>query len=300
MISIFPFGLKGLSLGKELCIMADKARYINPYTDFGFKKLFGEEASKDLLVDFLNQLLPEKHLIKELVFRNVENNNDTAKERKAIFDIHCISHSGERFVVEMQKAKIKYFKDRALFYTVFPVKEQAEKGDWNYKLDPIYYIAVLDFYYDVETEKAKVKRDVKLKDQDCEVFFDKLHYVFLQMPAFKKEEHELENRYDKWLYFLKNLETFEDIPDILKEPVFEKAFGIAEISNLKADEYTAYQKSRLSYLDMVNIMRTKYEEGIESVAIRCLKEDMPIAQIMRITRFSEGEILEIQKNLNNN
>jgi predicted transposase/invertase (TIGR01784 family) len=93
------------------------ATYINPYTDFGFKKLFGEEGNKDLLVDFLNQLLPPPHQIQQLNFRNMESSADIAAERKAIFDIHCVSASGERFIVEMQKAKIRFFKDRSLFYT---------------------------------------------------------------------------------------------------------------------------------------------------------------------------------------
>ena len=154
------------------------ARYINPYTDFGFKKLFGEEANKDLLMDFLNQLLPAERQISTLDFRNTENLNDIAEERKAIFDLNCTSQSGEHFIVEMQKAKIKYFKDRALFYTTFPIKKQSEKGDWDFCLSPIYYIAILDFPYDEDEEKAKVRRDVMLKDQDCEVFFDKLKYIF--------------------------------------------------------------------------------------------------------------------------
>jgi len=233
-----------------------QSRYINPYTDFGFKKLFGEEANKDLLVDFLNQLLPDKHQIKELSFQNAEQLHDVSVDRKAIFDIHCISKTGERFIVEMQKAKIKFFKDRALFYTTFPIKEQAKKGDWNFRLDQIYYIAILDFFYDEEEEKAKVRREVELKDQDCKVFYDKLQYIFLQMPAFNKKEHELKTHYDKWLYFLKNLEDFDEIPAILREPIFEKAFKTAEIANLNKKEFDKYEKSRLSYLELVNVVKT--------------------------------------------
>jgi predicted transposase/invertase (TIGR01784 family) len=122
-------------------------KYINPYTDFGFKKLFGEEANKDLLIDFLNELLPPHHQIAYLTFQNVELLPDTEEERKAFFDIHCMASNGERFIVEMQKAKVKHFKDRALFYTTFPIRDQAKQGKWNFKLDPIYFIAVLDFFY---------------------------------------------------------------------------------------------------------------------------------------------------------
>ena len=276
-------------------------RYINPYTDFGFKKLFGEEANKDLLTDFLNQLLPVRHQIKELTFLNTENLNDTVAERKAIFDLNCISASGEHFIVEMQKAKIKYFKDRALFYTTFPIKKQSEKGDWDFRLSPIYYIAILDFFYDEEEEKAKVKRDVQLKDQDCEVFFDKLQYTFLQMPAFKKQAHELATRYDKWLYFLKHLEDFNDIPAILREPIFEKAFNIAEISNFNPMQMEAYQKSLLSYRDLVNVMNTKYEEGLEDgieqvfEVIRCLSEGKSYEETAEITGLTLEQVSKIDK-----
>ncbi len=279
-----------------------QSRYINPYTDFGFKKLFGEEANKDLLVDFLNQLLPHKHQIKELSFQNTEQLHDISVDRKAIFDIHCISKTGERFIVEMQKAKIKFFKDRALFYTTFPIKEQAKKGDWNFKLDQIYYIAILDFFYDEEEEKAKVRRAVELKDQDCKVFYDKLQYIFLQMPAFNKKEHELKTHYDKWLYFLKNLEDFDDIPVILREPIFEKAFKTAEIANLNKKEFDKYEKSRLSYLELVNVVKTGQEEALIKGELKMTKElikqniltDEQIAQVVSIPL---EEIQRIRKGL---
>ena len=131
------------------------SKYINPYTDFGFKKLFGEEANKDLLIDFLNQLLPEHHQIAELEFRNSESLADMSHERKAIFDIHCQSKSGEKFIVEMQKAKVNFFKDRSLFYSTFPIREQAKRGEWDFRLTPIYMIAILDFRYDEEEERQK-------------------------------------------------------------------------------------------------------------------------------------------------
>ncbi|UCH95559.1 MAG: Rpn family recombination-promoting nuclease/putative transposase, partial [Candidatus Aminicenantes bacterium] len=203
-----------------------KARYVNPYTDFGFKKLFGEEANKDLLKDFLNELMPAKHKIVELNFKNTEQWGVIAAERKAIFDIHCENANGERFIIEMQKAKIKFLKDRAMFYTTFPIREQAEKGDWDFKLNPIYCVALLDFKYDEHREKKDFIRNVQLKDQYCQVFYEKLTYVFIEMPRFTKKEHELETHFDKWLYFLKNLEDFENIPGILKEKIFEKAFHV--------------------------------------------------------------------------
>jgi predicted transposase/invertase (TIGR01784 family) len=226
------------------------AKYINPYTDFGFKKLFGEEGNKDILIDFLNQLLPAYHQIADLNFRNVENSADLSAERKAIFDIHCKAVSGERFVVEMQKAKVKYFKDRSLFYVTFPIRDQALQGEWNFKLEPIYFVAVLDFEYDEAEERRKFRRDVALKDQDGDVFFDKLHFKFLQMPLFKLQENELKTKFDKWCYFLKNLEIFDHIPSILNEPIFQKAFGTAALAGLSAEQRDRYEQSLIQYRDL--------------------------------------------------
>ena len=237
-------------------------KYINPYTDFGFKKLFGEEGSKDLLMDFLNQLLPPHHQVASLSFKNPEKTQSTPKERKAIFDIYCQNADGERFIVEMQKAKVKFFKDRSLFYSTFPIKEQAKKGGWNFKLMPIYFVAILDFIYDEKEEAAKFRRDVSLKDQDGDIFYDKLHFKFLQMPLFTKQEHELETHFDKWIYFLKNLENFDHIPAILNEPIFQKGFEIAELAHLKPKQADDYQKSLLEYWEVKNVMDTSFEEGI--------------------------------------
>ncbi|NOQ64000.1 MAG: Rpn family recombination-promoting nuclease/putative transposase [Methyloprofundus sp.] len=237
------------------------SKYFNPYTDFGFKKLFGEEASKELLVDFLNQLLPAHHQIATLAFKNAENLSDTAKERTAIFDIYCQTDTGSKFIVEMQKAKVNFFKDRSLFYSTFPIREQAEKGGWDFKLLPIYFIAILDFHYDEKEEERKFRRDVCLKDQDGEIFFDKLHFKFLQMPLFNKQAHELETHFDKWVYFLKNLETFDHIPSILNEPIFNKGFDIAEISHLQPEQYENYHKSLLEYWEVKNVKDTAFNEG---------------------------------------
>ena len=287
----------------------NKARYINPYTDFGFKRLFGVEGNKDLLVDFLNQLLPAKHQIKDLTFKNVENTPDLPEERKAIFDIHCESITGERFIVEMQKAKIKYFKDRAIFYITFPVREQADKGDWNFKLNPIYYIALLDFEYEKRDEVKKIfpkfRRDIMLLDiEDHEVFFDKLRFTFLQMPAFEKKETELKNHYDKWCYFLQNLENFDNIPDILKEEIFEKAFKTAEIANLSRDEYKNYINSLDAYREIKGVTENAIEEGRNARNIEIAKEmiieKLPNEQIARITKLSIQTIEKLINEMNMN
>ncbi|MEY3220876.1 MAG: hypothetical protein RIT27_2233 [Pseudomonadota bacterium] len=275
-------------------------KYLNPYTDFGFKKLFGEEASKELLIDFLNQLLPPHHQIKELHFKNPEQLANLPPERKAIFDIYCHSTTGEYFIVEMQKAKLHFFKDRSLFYATFPIREQAEKGEWNFKLTPIYFVAILDFIYDEKEEQNKFRRDIVLKDQDGEVFFDKLHFKFLQMPLFNKQPHELENHFDKWLYFLKNIESFDHIPHILNEPIFEKAFKIAETANLTRTQWESYEKQRLDYLTLNAAIETARDEAIEKGIEKGIKQGIEKGIEQGIKKGREEERFTIAKNMKAN
>ena len=278
-----------------------KIKYINPYTDFGFKKLFGEERNKDLLIDFLNQLLPTHHQIAELSFRNPENLPDGLDDRKAVFNIHCIAASGERFVVEMQKAKVKFFKDRSLFYVTFPIRDQAEKGNWSFKLAPIYFVAILDFEYDEEEERRKFRRDIALKDQDGDLFYEKLHFKFLQMPLFTKQEHELETRFDKWCYFLKNLQSFDNIPAILNEPIFQKAFKTSELANMTAEQRDRYEQSLINYWDMNPIIDTAVEEAVQEkqmeIAENLLQTGMDDTTIAAVTGLNLDLIKELRQKL---
>ena len=275
------------------------SKYINPYTDFGFKKLFGEEASKELLIDFLNALLPEKHRIKTLKFRNTEQLGPTTADRRAIYDIFCNAENGEKFIVEMQKAKQLHFKDRALFYTALPIREQAEKGDdWNFELKAVYFVGILDFEYDEKEERRKFRRDVMLKDQDGDVFYEKMQYIFLQMPLFEKTESELENHRDKWIYFLKNLVNFDRIPEILHERIFEKAFEKAELARMNKTEREQYEANLKVYRDNFAVLDTARAEGkaegkIEGkieVARGMKKEGFDMTMISKLTGLSSEEI----------
>jgi predicted transposase/invertase (TIGR01784 family) len=270
------------------------AKYFNPFTDFGFKKLFGEEASKELLVDFLNQLLPEQHKIKELSFKNSEQLGVADWERRAVYDIYCENQNGEKFIVELQKAKQNFFKDRTIYYSTFPIKEQGLKGDWNFNLKAVYCIGILDFVFDDSEDKGEYLHTVLLKNQNNEIFFDKLTFLYIEMPNFNKSESQLENKTDKWLYFLKNLENFDHIPAILGEQVFSNAFTKAELANLDTSAMAQYETSLKVYRDLNNVVDTARIEGkIEGKkeVARSLKEKhIPIEVIMEATGLTREEI----------
>ena len=246
--------------------MPTKERYINLFTDYGFKKIFGEEPNKNLLLDFLNELLREEQgEIKELTYLKTEQLGDTDIDRKAIFDLYCENEQGEKFIVELQKSKQNFFKDRALYYSTFPIREQAERGDWNFKLKAVYTVAILDFVFDEDKNTPeKYRYDVKLTDTDTKrVFYDKLTFIYLEMPKFTKSLDELESRFDKWLYVIRNLNRLERLPDTLREQVFEQLFDTAEIARFTPDQVRSYEKSLKYYRDMKNSLDTAFDDGKE-------------------------------------
>ncbi len=241
-------------------------KYINPFTDYGFKRLFGEEPHKDLLKDFLNELLREEQgEIVELQYLNSENLGLTKEERKSFFDIYCTNEKGDKFIVELQKSKQKYFKERALYYSTFPIIEQAKRGsDWHFELNAVYTIAILDFTFDDDEKEDKYLYNVKLTEQETKkVFYDKLTFIYLAMPKFNKTLAELATHFDKWLYIFKNLHRLQEIPQELQEDVFLKLFDVAEVAQLSRSEYMNYEASLKVYWDMNSVMSSKLEEGIE-------------------------------------
>lgn len=285
--------------------LAMMAKYINPFTDFGFKKIFGEEASKPLLIDFLNSLLPESDQIVDLNFKNTEQLGLTDNDRKAIYDIYCENEKGEKFIVELQKAKQNYFKERTIYYSTFPIREQAEKGEWNYDLKSIYCIGILDFTFDdyeTEPEKSEVVHTIKLKNQNGKVFYDKLTYIYLEMPNVKLLEQDLQTRLDKWLFFIKNLEDFQSMPSIFSDEIFAKAFEKAELAKFGSLERDKYETSLKNYRDLKSVIDTAFDEGklegklegIIEARIESAKQlkalGVSIEIIMKSTNLSKTEI----------
>lgn len=286
-----------------------RAKYVNPFTDFGFKKLFGEEASKPLLIDFLNALLPLTDSIIDLTFKNNEQLGRTEMDRKAIYDIYCENEKGEKFIVELQKAKQNYFIERTIYYSTFPIQEQAEKGEWSYNLKAVYCVGILDFTFDDyenEPEKSEVLHTIKLKNQHGKVFYDKLIYIYIEMPNFKFEEKDLKTRLDKWLYFIKNLEDFESMPSIFSDEVFTAAFAKAELAKFNKTELDNYQYSLKVFRDNKAVYdyatETAYEEGVQKgikegikegklkIAKSALEMGLSISDIIILTDLTEEEI----------
>jgi len=243
-------------------------KYINLFTDFGFKKLFGEEPNKDLLISFLNSLLTDREHVKDLRYLKNERLGKLEGERKAVYDLYCENDQGEKFIVEIQRVKQEFFKDRSIYYSTFAIQEQALKGKkWNYELKAVYTIAVLDFEFD-ESLPEKLHHHVRLIEEEInEVFYEKLHFIYLEIPKFNKALEELESDYERWLFAFKNLHRLREMPKNLEEGIFKRLFELAEIARMEPQDRTFYEDSLKDYRDLKAAMDTSFKEGkVEGIA----------------------------------
>lgn len=263
-----------------------KEKFINPFTDEGFKRIFGNEINKDMIIRFLNSLLNET--ITDITFRNVEALGICRNDRKAVFDIFCETDKHELIIVEMQKSSQKYFSDRVLYYASFAIQQQAtyakeqleqelkllkeeQEGNgskpkrlrWNYAVNRVYVVCFLNYIMD-RKHLAKYRWDIIRMDRELkEPFSDTLMEIYLEMPKFKLRLSECDTLYKKFLFVLNNIEIMERLPKELNEQIFQKLKSIVEIERMTPDERLAYELSLSTERDLYACMETKYEEGLE-------------------------------------
>jgi predicted transposase/invertase (TIGR01784 family) len=285
-------------------------KYINPFTDFGFKKLFGEEDSKVYLVDFLNSILESQLATPIVIIENkkTEMLGRASTDRHAVFDLYCITANGDRIIVELQKARQEFFRERALYYSTFAISEQAKKGKseldevWNFALTPVYFVGILGFDF---SSKDKYLHIGKIQDvEDNDNLINTMTFAFIEMKKFAKSIENCKTKQDKWLYTLHNLAFLHEMPEQLGEQVFLDFFHKAEVGALQAEELGAYYDSiryarDFHILESENLARGKVEGKAEgeyqakiNMAKKMLIKKVPIAEIVE---FTELTIEEIQK-----
>jgi len=282
------------------------ARFINPFTDTGFKRIFGQEVSKDLLIDFLNDLLVNEKQIKDITFLDKELLPEFMGDRGVIYDIYCTTEADEHIIVEMQNRQQANFRERALFYLSHTITRQGERGsDWQFDLKAVYGVFFMNFR--LEDMPHKLRTDVILADRDThEQFSDKLRFIFIELPSFTKEEAECETDFERWIYVLKNMETLQRLPFKARKAVFEKLEKIVDIASLSKEEREKYDESIKVYRDhlatlayaeqkgrlegrLEGLQKGKREEAI-AIAREMKKEGIPVEQIARFTKLSAEEI----------
>lgn len=277
-------------------------RYINPYTDFGFKMLFGTEMNKELLISFINSLLSGKEVIHDLTYLNTEHLGTSEADRRAVFDVYCENECGEKILIEMQRGEQQFFKDRSLYYATFPIREQGEKGEWDYRLKAVYVIGILNFKFDSEDDNY-YHHEVQLMDVFTkQVFYDKLTFIYLEMPKFNKSEDELVTMFDKWLFVLRNLSRLMERPAALQDRVFTRLFEAAEIAKFTKEQYEAYEESLKVYRDWQNTIVTAEQKGMakglekglaEGIAKGRMEQNIANARSMKLAGLDHEIISQV-------
>ena len=286
------------------------AHFVNPFTDIGFKIIFGQPASKELLITLLNELLAGEHHIEDLTFIDKEDNSDNVNDRGIIFDLYCLTSSGEYIIVEMQNRWHSNFLDRTLYYVCRAISRLIERpvtdevdlpASWNdavtdtvseapsrygdrYKLSTVYGIFLMNFK---ETKlEPKFRTDAVVADRENgRVVNPHFRQIFLQFPYFTKRLEECETLYDKLIYALKNMNEWNRMPDALKEQVFKHLERLAAVANLSEANRVAYDKAvdryyvnRIYEEDMQdrveNAMREGREKGMREGREKGMREGM--------------------------
>lgn len=248
-------------------------RFINPFSDFGFKVIFGQEVSKNLLINFLNSLLEGEKEIIDLTFMNPALLPEIVGARGTIYDVYCITTDDEPIIVEMQYKEQEYFKERSLYYLSRAIANQGEKGgDWKFKVNAVYGVFFMNFCFH---ETSKFRTDVILADRETgELFCDKLRQVFLELPRFTKNESECTTNFDRWIYTLKNMERLKDIPFQPYMAVFKQLSEITDIAAMSKEDRMRYDESIKIYRDNLATLDFAKKKAMEEGMREGMKEGM--------------------------
>lgn len=238
------------------------AKFINPFTDIGFKRIFGQEISKPLIIDFLNSLMAGEDHIENITFLDKEQPALFEDDRSLIYDIYCETDKGENIIVEMQNKSQPYFKNRSVYYVSEAISRQGERGiEWKYGIDAVYLVAFLNFTQS-DFDK-KFRTDVVLADKYThKPFTDKVRMTFMQLPLFDKEPDACDDDFDKWIYVLKNMETLTRLPWKAKSAVFQRLEQIADVASLTKAERLKYDEGLRKYRDTLSVLEGAKQDGV--------------------------------------
>ena len=232
--------------------------FIDPCTDYGFKRIFGDEK---LLINFLNSLLEGERVITKLDYMNNERVAKQKDERRVIYDLYCKTDTGEHIIVEMQKRSQKHFKDRALYYSACSIVEQGTKGNWNYELTPVYGVFFIDFVLDTDVSDYYCKDVTLVEKYSGKVFSNKLRHIFIELPRFMKSKSECDSFFECWIYNLANMKEMNEMTFKDRDAIFGRLEEIATRANLTKEERAQYEYEWKVYNDYYNCLDYAEEKG---------------------------------------
>ena len=217
--------------------MLYKFRYADLLNDEVFKLVFGRESTKDVMIEFLNQVIPDRK-ITDLEFIDKEMHPVERDSKGSVYDMFCRTDDGSRIIVEVQRRKQPFYPERALYYSTFQIQRQVEAGAETYDFLPVYVVNILDFCMAGDLDDGKVKTVYRLYEEDSHVLLtDRVTFIFIELPKFKKSINELDGNVLEGVYFcFKNMAALEERPKVLSHQIFTKIFEVSELYNM--DEYT--------------------------------------------------------------
>ena len=277
-----------------------KAKYINLMVDWSFKRVFGTEVNKDILIEFLKVIFPQ-FAITDITYIPTEQLGIMEEDRKAIFDVLCKTEDGKTFLVEMQRGAQEHFFERALYYTSFPIMKQGKKAiakedekgkdPWDFSLDGVFFLGILDFKY--EQDEMTEHRYQLLETKTLKRMTDKLEFVFVEVAKFNKREDELETDLDKWLYLLKNMSTLLERPAALRDRVFGRLFDVAEYARLDDEERKKYVEAMNTTRDTFNMIAYARKQNSYEIARRMIDKGLDMDTILDVTGLTKEDIAKI-------
>ena len=249
------------------------SRYLDPTNDYSFRKLFGIEEHKPLLISFLNSIfaLDESKKIREVEFLAKDQVPPLKETKATILDIKCTDKEGTEYIVEMQNKKIPGFIKRTQFYVAHSYVTQLPSGSEYFELSPVILLAIAN--HELFANKEEVISYHKTLDANTlEHDLQDMSYVFIELPKFNKGEKDLVTLRDKWLYFFKNWSRTKEVPSQVNEEELIEAYRSMEEINWNPAEREAYVKANIALTDEFDARRKEREEGREE-GIKVGKEE---------------------------
>jgi len=267
---------------------------INPKVDIVFKKLFGSEENKDLLLSLINSILPQNEQITEIELANPYNIADYIDGKISILDIKAKDSDGKLYDIEMQVGEQGYYGKRSLYYWGKTYTGQIDTGEMYSKLKKTIVISILDFKYFKDDDR--VHRIIRAKDVESNEEYQELDCFelhFIELKKFSKELSALTTTLDRWITFLTKAYEYEkgNVPEELsKDPAVKKAIEKLDVIYLDAKERLIYEQEQKQMWDEQEKMRTAEAKG---VAKGIEKGKFVIAQSMKDKGLSNELIIEI-------
>ncbi len=278
-------------------------KYLSPLNSYSFRRIFGTEKNKDILIHFLNDILgfTGKDEIKEIEFLSTIQDAEIASKKQSIVDVLCRDENGVQVIVEMQVAKTKGFEKRAQYYAAKAYSRQADKGDQYQDLKEIIFIAIADCI--LFPNKSEYKSDHVMLDKDSyEHDLKDFYFTFIELPKFPKtKEDQLESIVEKWIYYFKYADetSEEELEKIIgSDVIIKKAYEELNRFNWSEKEFIAYEQEIKRIRDERAVLEQKLDdakkEGKVEVAKTMLANNVDVTTIVKFTGLSMSEIKELQ------